>query len=389
MKASGYVIAVVGPFGSGCSYVSELICKMFSFKKVSLSDILRQEFNGCFPGQVASRDRLQDFGDEIRRTNGSDYLAKRAAEQIGVGGVDSFVIDSIRNPAEVKYLKENLPNVFLFGVFSDRENRWKRVKIKSYNDDRQRFDNDDMRDSGEKVVHGQRVTDTFRMSDVVILNNDKIFKGNDADDNLKAQIKTYVDYIRKESDFKPNLVETCMAMAYACSMRSSCLKRQVGAVIVDRTGCVISSGYNEVPPELKSCQNTYGQCYRAKVKKDFRERLNEKIGDEVVAGKAFECFDFKNLDHCRALHAEENAIVSIARNGVSTSLAGATLFTTTYPCPMCANKIAQVGIRQVVYFEPYSLKDAEDILKRNGVTLEPFQGVTYNGYFRLMKEAPL
>ena len=50
---------------------------------------------------------------------------------------------------------------------------------------------------------------------------------------------------------------------------------------------------------------------------------------------------------------EENAIVNLARNGRSVPLEECVLYTTTYPCRMCANKIANVGIKQVVYLEPY------------------------------------
>jgi deoxycytidylate deaminase len=52
---------------------------------------------------------------------------------------------------------------------------------------------------------------------------------------------------------------------------------------------------------------------------------------------------------------------------------------------LCANKIAQVGIKHIVYFEPYPMEEAKKILEDKGVEQEPFEGVTYNGYFRLME----
>ena len=91
------------------------------------------------------------------------------------------------------------------------------------------------------------------------------------------------------------------------------------------------------------------------------------------------------MDYCRALHAEENAILNVARVGASAVLPTSTLFTTTYPCNLCANKIAQVGIKHIVYFEPYPMEEAKKILADKGVEQEPFEGVTYNGYFRLME----
>lgn len=55
---------------------------------------------------------------------------------------------------------------------------------------------------------------------------------------------------------------------------------------------------------------------------------------------------FKILDYCRALHAEENAILNVTRTGSSSELKEATLYTSTYPCNLCANKITQVGIKR-------------------------------------------
>ena len=91
------------------------------------------------------------------------------------------------------------------------------------------------------------------------------------------------------------------------------------------------------------------------------------------------------LDYCRALHAEENAIVNMARLSVSANLNKSTLYTTTYPCNLCANKIAQVGIKQIVYFEPYPQKEAKDTLAAHSVEQTPFEGITFNSYFKFME----
>ena len=66
----------------------------------------------------------------------------------------------------------------------------------------------------------------------------------------------------------------------------------------------------------------------------------------------------------------------------SIPLVGATFFTTTYPYNLCANKIAQVKIGKVLYFEPYPMEEAKEILASQGIEQEPFEGVTFRGYFR-------
>lgn len=212
----------------------------------------------------------------------------------------NYVVDSIRNPEEVNLLRKSFAQFFLFGVFAEPDLRWKRVNEK-YNNDRRAFDEDDKRDSNEGIEHGQRVTDSFRMSDIILLNNENIIEGNKNEELFLAKLKHDVDLIEGKEIFAPTYVETNMVIAYAESMRSSCLKRKVGAVIVDLSGAVVSSGYNEVPAANNTC------------------------------------------------------------------------------------KIAQVGIKHIVYFEPYPMDETKKILADKGVEQEPFEGVTYNGYFRLME----
>ena len=91
-----------------------------------------------------------------------------------------------------------------------------------------------------------------------------------------------------------------MAKAYAASMRSSCLKRKVGAVIVDITGDVFSSGYNEVPAANNTCKCEYGMCYRDKLKKDYKETLGSVIKKDKEREAAYTLFK-KNFQDFRLL----------------------------------------------------------------------------------------
>lgn len=381
------VIGLVGPFGSGCSFVADYINKQCGYTVLSLSGILKAEYRAAHPKKrQIERKELQSFGDQLRQNNGSDYLAKKVCEQIEQDKSKNYVVDSIRNPAEIDYFREQFSGFFLFGVFAEPDVRWKRVSEK-YSNDKRSFDEDDKRDSGEKIEYGQRVTDSFRVSDIVILNNEQFVSGSEKEEIFLAKLEKYVDMIEGKSPFKPTYTETSMAIAYAASMRSSCLKRKVGAVIVDSTGNVFSSGYNEVPSANNSCKSEYGTCYRDKLKKDYKESLKGIVKNQRTLDQTYDLFKdkFKILDYCRALHAEENAILNVARIGASGALPTSELFTTTYPCNLCANKIAQVGIKSIVYFEPYPMEEAKKILSDKGVEQKPFEGVTYNGYFRLME----
>lgn len=116
------------------------------------------------------------------------------------------------------------------------------------------------------------------------------------------------------------------------------------------------------------------------------DELSEELGDVSEDTKVRVQASFgrlKVLDRCRALHAEEHAILNAARLGTSLSMKECVLFTTTYPCNLCANKIVQVGIRDIVYFEAYPGDQARQVLDAGKVRQRTFQGVTHHGYFKL------
>ena len=92
------VIGLVGPFASGCSTVAKKIHEFYDYEVLSLSDELRSLFKKENPNTEPNRQKLQDFGDAIRREYGADYLATLVYDKIEAG--KNYVIDSIRNPAE-------------------------------------------------------------------------------------------------------------------------------------------------------------------------------------------------------------------------------------------------------------------------------------------------
>ena len=115
-------------------------------------------------------------------------------------------------------------------------------------------------------------------------------------------------------------------MAFLISKRSTCLRRRVGAVIV-KDKRVLSTGYNGSPKGTKHCEEL--GC--------IREQMH------VPSGTRHEL--------CRGVHAEQNAIVQAAYFGVSVN--DSTIYTTTYPCSMCAKLLINAGIKEVVYTEGY------------------------------------
>ena len=399
-----HIIGLTGSFGSGCTYVAQDVLGKMGYQRVSLSDILRKEYESSEDGKHngAIREKLQAFGDSLRKEHGGTYLATLGHAEIEqlhpTDGVKRVVVDSIRNPDEIHFLRKKYPsNFFLFGVFASREQRWERVKNNGnsqYNSDWQKFVDDDQRDCGrDSEKCGQRVEDCFIEADVVFSNDVEIARvGNVPFQEFEGKVKSYVELVESPlSRRQPTPRESLMAAAYTISQRSSCMQRKVGALIVDEEGNVISSGFNEVPRQSRPCIQEFGWCGRKVIWQNISKKLQKEFPDLVDKHDAITKFlrgELKMLDNCRSLHAEENAIVNLAKNGRSIPLESCTLYTTTYPCRLCANKIVNLGLGHVIYLEPYPDIEAKKILGGTGdqVKDEFFEGITFKAYARVYGE---
>ncbi|MDD1743688.1 MAG: dCMP deaminase family protein [Methanomassiliicoccales archaeon] len=123
-----------------------------------------------------------------------------------------------------------------------------------------------------------------------------------------------------------------MRMAELVATRSTCLRRQVGAVVVKEKR-VLTTGYNGAPKGLKHCAEV--GCVRTQ--------------NNIESGTRHEL--------CRGVHAEQNAVIQAAYFGAS--IKGATIYTTNFPCVMCAKILVNAGIIEVIYKDEY-----EDPLSR-------------------------
>ena len=141
---------------------------------------------------------------------------------------------------------------------------------------------------------------------------------------------------------RPKWDEYFMKVAYLVSERSSCLRRQVGAVLVkDRH--VLATGYNGAPAGITHCD--IAGC--------LRQKLN------VPSGERHEI--------CRGLHAEQNVFLQAARHGISAK--DSILYITHTPCSICAKMIVNVGIKEVIVAGDYPDKMAASFLKEAKVKL--------------------
>lgn len=146
-----------------------------------------------------------------------------------------------------------------------------------------------------------------------------------------------------QKDGRPSWDEYFMQMAELTAQRSTCLRRHVGAVIV-KDKHIVATGYNGAPRGIAHCDEK-GGC------------LRQKMG--VPSGQRHEL--------CRALHAEQNAIIQAATLGQS--IEDATIYITHQPCVICAKMIINAGIKHIVVKEGYPDELSVEILDEAGLKI--------------------
>jgi dCMP deaminase len=139
---------------------------------------------------------------------------------------------------------------------------------------------------------------------------------------------------------RPSWDEYFMEMTRVIARRATCLRRQIGALLV-REKRILASGYNGAPSGLPHCEEV--GCRRA------------QLG--IPSGERQEL--------CRALHAEQNAIIQAALHGVNTR--GAVLYCTHQPCVTCAKMLINAGVVRVVYEGEYPDELSLEMLGQAGV----------------------
>ncbi len=142
---------------------------------------------------------------------------------------------------------------------------------------------------------------------------------------------------------RPDIDEYFLKVAAVVAERSTCLRHHVGAVAV-RNKHILSTGYNGAAAGCKDCLEL--GC--------LRNELN------IPSGERHEI--------CRAIHAEQNAIIQAALHGVS--LEGCTIYCTQTPCILCAKMLANARIKRFVSFGKYNDNAFIDLFKEVGIEVD-------------------
>ncbi|HNQ23115.1 MAG TPA: anti-phage dCTP deaminase [Phycisphaerae bacterium] len=369
---------------------------------------------------------LMDAGNEARATSGDNsILALGAAAYINSqrskdeNGCPqhvprcAYVISSLKHPDEVGRLREIYPQGFyLIGVHADEKRRFDYLtKDKSISDAKANELID--RDENEHLPHGQRVADTFHLSDFFV-------RIDGQDDHLKDSVWRILELLFGNPYVTPTFDEYAMFLAFAASLSSADLSRQVGAVVaVDEQ--VVATGANDCP---RANGGRYWpvrnpKTHRIEDQEDGRDYMRgedsnkveqQKIIDEILdraektgldREKVREALDASRIrdltEFGRVVHAEMDALLSCGRIRAPTQ--GGTLYCTTFPCHNCAKHIVGAGIHRVVFIEPYEKSKAAEFHSdsiqvgfadlgsppddRRMVCFEPFVGVGPRRFFDL------
>ncbi len=419
------IIGLCGAVGAGVktlkvALITELKKANYEVQHVRLSDLIAH--SQANTDEILSFTRykryetLQDLGDKLRKNNANTTIADMGIRRIALirnslfGNPESgkavkitkkvaYVIDQIKHHEEVELFQEVYRNnFFLLGLLrtqSEREQNLRDEGIDNPTEVVQLIERD--RKSNDK--YGQHVEKAIQKADYFIRNVDET-------EELTQSINRFINLIHGVGNITPKRDEKGLFAAYSASLASACLSRQVGAAIMDKCGQIVSTGCNDVPQYKgglydsnsksdKRCYNK-GGCQNDKHKLILKKQIEAILQEEgvenatKVAGKIFNNSKAKSLiEYSRAIHAEMDAILALARN-TSAGSVGKTLYCTTYPCHNCARHIIAAGIERVVYIEPYEKSLAMDLhndalchvdkSSPDKLLLQNFEGVSPNRY---------
>lgn len=291
----------------------------------------------------------------------------------------AYILRSLKRPEEAQLLRRIYgPGFFLIGVNVNRPARVDSLAAriaKSHDEtpaspnfphyllEAEALANRDEDEASDE--YGQRLRDVFQLCD--------LFVSPASPASLFDQVDRLVRLILGDLGETPSRDEQFMFHAFATSLASGALGRQVGAVVVAPAGEMLGIGWNDVP---KGGGGLYraGEHYDRRDIHEDRDSVNvhaDQIIEEMLEvardagwlnseGKprlddAREALKRSRvmslLEFGRTSHAEMEAVLAAARIGASPR--DATLYTTTFPCHQCARLIVTAGVRKVVYIEPY------------------------------------
>lgn len=433
-------IALVGAAGTDLEPVktqlkAHLASFDYSYNDIKVSQLISEFCNVSVAGQEedARIKSLMDAGDKIRAAcNNGDGVVSLVVTAVqamreqsgkesetGLVGSTAFIIDSLKNPEEIRTLNRiygrNFYTISVYAPETDRINRLaNRIAETCHTHTREQH-----RERAIQVIKEDERRDTSSLSQDVQNTFPKADFFVQEAEEVEVQIKRFVDLIFGEPFTTPTFDEYAMFTAKAASLRSCDLSRQVGAAVFGDDTSIISTGYNEVPypgggmwfegregsdnrdylvefdPNSSEISNIFLELVGALKKigildSEIAKRTDESIVEDLLHGEwkpyTIDARVRNLIEFGRVVHAEMHALSEAARLGRSTH--GATLYCTTFPCHICARHIIASGISSVVFIEPYPKSLTKKLYSKEittddqrgaidgSVVFRPFQGVS-------------
>lgn len=450
-KSNDLVFAVTGHAGAGATWVAAELAEKLKVagyvpRTIKMSRLIERALEKLGEpldldvDRLLRSERLQDGGDRLREGHGKTFVAglgirevwsqREQARLANDPGPLAFVLDSLKHPEEERALRSVYGNGFyLISVVCHPDIRRRRLELKCKGAEPTKLDMFIERDEADDAAeHGQQVRKTLHRGDFFVSNDmDAVHRDTQPGDlvpvPLPEALERFVDIVLQRGVVRPTRQERGMYAAWAASLRSACLSRQVGAAILDAQGELLSTGTNDVPryggglyqdddsDDDKRCyrwleRTGHAQCHNDATKHEIYGQIFAKLQGLLVpeadlpkVRAAIERTRIKDLiEFSRAVHAEMDALVGIARNG-GLSCRGGSLYCTTYPCHNCARHIVAAGITEVFYIEPYAKSMATDLHKdsicdttathgttEDRVSFQLFSGVAPRRFARLFEK---
>jgi deoxycytidylate deaminase len=439
------VIGFVAPTGIRYSQVKPVVSSRlerygYEVTEIHVSGLLDQVIKVEDEIETDRIDRLQDLGNSIRKesktgaalahlavmaisTERAEWRRANSKEAAEAHGACAYLVWSLKRPEEIALLRTVYGSRFyLISLFAPTKDRLDWLTAKTLTTSRGDFTEGQCRDKARVVIDrdqaegeelgpqagkneaedfGQQVGKAYPLADFFI---------DARDHELQSSINRAIDLIFGAPFETPTRDEFGMAVAQAASLQSAEPGRQVGAAVLSDKGDLVATGTNEVPLFGGGHYWTSDPLsddhreFRHSPEMDTSDKEKQRIADQAwkairskektpPAAQVYAYFEATGLDAVtefgRAVHGEMGALMDAARRGVS--VAGLTMYVTTFPCHQCTRHIIAAGVHRLVYVYPYAKSRAKDLHGDsielegdvgNKVRYESFLGVAPTAYVR-------